>query len=511
MRPDPGDRNSGVDAEPWSPLQRGALVLLLAFGAALRIHGLTDHGLWIDEYGTWWAIAGGTWSDCWNRVIEIHGQSPLYYFIVRLGTEALGLSSASLRLPSLLAGLGLLAFAYPLAQQLFRDRRISLLCVAAFAVNPSLIYYSQEARPYGVALLLGAVSFRFHAAAVDRGRLRDHAASLAAIALAFYTHYLFAVLILAQLAHLLVRRPPNVAAFRRWLGHWAALAVLMAPGLVHMRSLFARQEGLSWITDAGPWTSLEIASTQLDPIATGAVVATVALALLAGRFRKPPAGAHVALPLLWFALPLLAFGLAAPLADVQLNHDRYLVMVTPAVPLLVGLLLGLPAGPAPWRLAPVGLYLSLVIALRIVPQVERSGGPFWWFHQHDWRGAATEIAERYRDGDVILYRTGFVELDAVVRGTASAVTREFAEWPLLANLPPEREFERLALPYSSSPEMIRALAPKVRATGGRRIWLIGLAPEDSMDGSFDGLLKLARRGRIVDESDHGVVGLFLIQ
>jgi len=506
-----GNRFGAVDEGPWSQRQRGVLVLLLAVGATVRIYGITDHGLWIDEYGTWWAVAGETWSDCWSRVIEIHGQSPLYYFIVRVSTELLGFNAISMRLPSLLAGLALLAFAYPLAQRMFRDRRVALLCTATFAVNPLLIYYSQEARPYGIALLLSAASFYFYAAAIDRGSVRDHAAAVAATALTFYSHYLFGVLILVQLVHLVVRRPPNVAAWGRWTLHWVVLAALAVPGLLQMRSLLARQEGLSWITDAGPWAGIQIAVNQLDPIAMGAVLATVAVAAFARRTAKPPAGAHVALSLLWFVIPLLAFGLAAPLADVQLNHDRYLVMVTPAVPLLFGLLLSLPIGAAVWRLAPVGLFLVLVIVFRIVPQVQRTDGSSWWFYHQDWRGAATEIAERYRDGDVILYRTGFVELDTVVRGTAGAMTRQFAEWPLLAHFPPEREFERLALPYSATPEMMEALVPQVRKAGGRRVWLVGLDPEDSTGGSFNGLLKMTRRGRVLDERNYGLVGLFLIR
>ena len=96
--------------------------------------------------------------------------------------------------------------------------------------------------------------------------MRNHAASIAATALAFYIHYLFGVLILVQLVHLVVRRPQSVGAWGRWIGHWAALAVLVVPGLLQMRSMLARREGLSWITDAGPWISLDIASKQLDPI-----------------------------------------------------------------------------------------------------------------------------------------------------------------------------------------------------------------------------------------------------
>jgi len=73
------NRSRTAIAGSWTRPELAALTALLAVGASLRIYGLTDHGLWIDEYGTWWAVAGENWSHCWHRVIAIHGQSPLYY------------------------------------------------------------------------------------------------------------------------------------------------------------------------------------------------------------------------------------------------------------------------------------------------------------------------------------------------------------------------------------------------------------------------------------------------
>ncbi len=509
------DRSGAGDAGFWTRPELAALTALLAGGAALRISGLTDHGLWIDEYGTWWAIAGETWRDCWDRVIAIHGQSPLYYFLVRLSTEVFGVETASLRLPSLLAGLGLLAFAYPVAIRLFRGRRISLLCVAAFAVNPHLIHHSQEARPYALALLLAAASFYFHAAAVDRGRIGDHAASVVASMLAFYAHYLFGILMLAQAAHLLVRRPQTAQAWRRWIAHATALGVLAIPGLLQTRSLFSRREALDWTPARSSfWAGIETASNLLDPIALGAVGVTVGICLLARRLDKPPARADIALPLLWFAIPVLVIGFAAPLAGIHLNHDRYLVMVVPAVALLTGLLLGLPAGAPLYRLAPVGVFLVLVIALRLVPQAERSGGPFWWFYHQDWEGAVSKIAEGYREGDVILYRTGFVELDAVLHGTASAETSEFAAWPLLAHLPAERDFEQVALPYSTGPEEMTALVRRLRSLRAKRVWLVGLDPVNRNGTSFRNLEEMVRRGlpmKTLASETYGLVLLNLMQ
>ena len=129
------------------------LLAILAAGIVLRAWGIADRVLWIDEYGTWWTIAGETWCDCWNRALREQEQSPLYYLTARLSVQLLGLGALSLRLPSLLFGIGLLALGYPLALRLFRDHRIALLTVLAFALSDRLVYYSQEARPYAMGLL----------------------------------------------------------------------------------------------------------------------------------------------------------------------------------------------------------------------------------------------------------------------------------------------------------------------------------------------------------------------
>ena len=49
---------------------------------------------------------------------------------------------------------GLLAVAVPLGRQSFRHPSTALLAVAAVAVNERLIFYSQDARPYALALLV---------------------------------------------------------------------------------------------------------------------------------------------------------------------------------------------------------------------------------------------------------------------------------------------------------------------------------------------------------------------
>jgi mannosyltransferase len=202
---------------------------LLALGVGLRVQGLASHPLWIDEYGSWWAVAGEGVGELWQRVIAVHGQSPLYYVFVRASVEALGPGPLGLRLPSVVFGIALLALCVPLATALFGDRRIALAALAAFAVNERLIFYSQEARPYALALLLAALSCGAWLRLQREPRSgRARAAYLLATAATCYAHYLFGLVVLIHAVHALALRP-SLRDLRAGLVTAALLAFPAAP------------------------------------------------------------------------------------------------------------------------------------------------------------------------------------------------------------------------------------------------------------------------------------------
>ncbi|MFP8878035.1 MAG: glycosyltransferase family 39 protein [Myxococcota bacterium] len=483
---------AAANGEAWLPASNGGrafLVAVVAVGVSLRVYGLIDHGLWIDEYGTWWAVAGQSWSDCWSRVLEIHGQSPFYYLIVRLSVDLLGSGPASLRIPSLIFGVGLLALAYPLAMRIFRDRRIALLAAAAFAVNERLIYYSQEARPYSLALFLAVCSFYFYATLLDRNTRSARVGYVLTTALAYYAHYFFGIIVLVQAVHLLTTRPKR---WRSWFATAAALGLSLAPGLWQLRAIFARRDSLDWIAEPSGWLGfLEPAGEFLDPVI---FVLTGAAALLAWAGVRPALrsalGAHGGIGIFWFAIPVLVFSVVPQLAGINLTHARYLVVTAPAIPLIYAVLLAVPLGlsrdppqglvsaKAALRSLPLLVFLGSTVWLRIVPFVSEQGD-FWWFYQHGWKNAVQDIAEGFEPGDLILYRTHFVELDQLVRGEASASTTEFVEWPVLAHLPAGYDFPRRALPYSDDPQTRKTLQSIMNeAATARRIWLVGLEVDD---------------------------------
>lgn len=455
------------------------LVGLLGLGIFLRAWGLVSHELWIDEYGTWWAVAGESWAELWHRVVAVQGQSPLYYVVVRVSVDALGPGPLALRLPSFLCGIGLVALAYPLARRLFQSGWLAILAVAAFAVNERLVFYSQEARPYALALVCACASFYFYLGVLrggGRGQLAGHLLSSAA---AYYAHYLFGLIVVVQALHLLFQRRAS-APLRPWIAGALGLAVLLAPGGLQLEALLARRHQLDWIPASGgpAVTFWMIARWLVDPGILAIVAAATALAAAIGGGVSRPRRDSVSQIVLWLLVPLLALGLGSKLAGVTLLHGRYAIVALPAGALLTALIMGLPRREKPLpRALPLLVFLLAAGLFRLAPHYRAEGVFSNRYTNQHWGEAVRALLDRHRAGDLVLYRTHFIELDAVVRGAASAEIASFVEWPFAAHLPPDRELARRPLPYSDTPATRRELTRLLReSAGARRVWILGLPP-----------------------------------
>jgi 4-amino-4-deoxy-L-arabinose transferase-like glycosyltransferase len=121
---------------------------VLAAGVGLRVWAYWTRGaFWIDEA----ALASNIVDRPWSAVARpfIYQQLAPYFYVLltKLLTVLLGVSEWSLRLPSLLAGLGLLPLLALLARRLFALP--AAVCAVAFAsFAPLLVHYSGELKPY---------------------------------------------------------------------------------------------------------------------------------------------------------------------------------------------------------------------------------------------------------------------------------------------------------------------------------------------------------------------------
>lgn len=179
-----------------------ALILLLAAG--LRFYALGASSLWSDE-GNTWALVGRSFAQiARDAAADIH--PPGYYWLLKGWTMAVGASAVGMRSFSALAGVGLVYVVYRLGLLLWPPRGEAqvrgvpaLVAAVLVAVNPFLVYYSQEARMYLLLTLASAGLFwgvlawfastrRWHWALVGYG---------GAALLGLWTHYTFPVVMLA--------------------------------------------------------------------------------------------------------------------------------------------------------------------------------------------------------------------------------------------------------------------------------------------------------------------------
>jgi 4-amino-4-deoxy-L-arabinose transferase-like glycosyltransferase len=235
----PRPRTAVVTRLPsWWPL--GALVVL---AAALRLSTLGLQSFWFDEAFTPVHVLHPSLFKTLDSITKTENSPPLWYIVEWVDYRLFGTSEWALRLPSALAGIALVPVAWGIGREL-NGRATAIATAAIVTVSPIFVWYSQEARVYGLYALASAVlilCFLRLLERPDRGRLIAFAA---AGVLALLTHYFTAFLLIGMGVWLLAR--PET---RR-----AAIAPLVAIGVVGLAllPLISAQGGrnTSWI---GNW------------------------------------------------------------------------------------------------------------------------------------------------------------------------------------------------------------------------------------------------------------------
>lgn len=130
-----------------STLRRNSHWLIIALGVALRLIGLGRDALWYDEAFTAW-LARLPLPDMLNAIAgDVH--PPAWYLVEWLMVRVFGASETALRSPACVLGIVNLWLAWVVARRL-ATKPIAVQALAIFALSPFQIYYSQEARMYGL-------------------------------------------------------------------------------------------------------------------------------------------------------------------------------------------------------------------------------------------------------------------------------------------------------------------------------------------------------------------------
>ena len=317
-----------------------AVAGLTALAAVLRFGTLGLQAYHHDEIVTASRILRDGFWHAMDAVGFSESAPPLYYAVAWVWTQLTGTGEFGLRSFSALAGVATVPVSYLIGAEL-RSRRAGLAAAALVAVNPMLLWYSQEARAYALFSLLTAISFLYFARALRRGRRRDFTGWGIASALALATHY-FAFFPIAAEAAWLLRRRGRASLRGLWI---VALAgALLAPLAIHQMSIGHAE----WIGNYPLIHRLWEAAVTFAIGETGDIIArpvhpllaVVPLALIAaalallyargdGRERRA-AGVPLAIAAAAVAIPIL-LALASPGKDYVLARN----LLPALVPLLV--------------------------------------------------------------------------------------------------------------------------------------------------------------------------------
>ena len=235
----------------WERWAFPSLLAILLLGAVLRLYGLDFQSLSDDELASWDFSHRETLSQVIRGVRgDIH--PPLYFLILHFARWIFGESEWALRLPSAIAGWLCIPAIYLLGKRLYSERE-GIIAAVFFAVLWAPIYFSQEARPYSMLILLSILTSYFWWGVMIGLRYRRELpagdAALYAVCAVFcaYLHYFGLLLVmlqgaaLAALAYGMARDVmllyvPAVIAYLPWL-----------PGMVH-QFRYGTQSG------TGEWT-----------------------------------------------------------------------------------------------------------------------------------------------------------------------------------------------------------------------------------------------------------------
>jgi mannosyltransferase len=239
---------AGTRMPAWWPL--AALIVL---AAVLRFATLGLQSFWYDEAFTPVHVLHSGLGATLRAVVHSENTPPLWYLIAWVDARVLGDSALALRLPSAFAGVLTVPVVWAIGNELagrpIEDRpaigrRAGLIAAAIVAVNPLFVWYSQEARAYGLFVLMAALAMLCFARAAREPTPRRMAVFALSGSLALLTHY-FAVFLLIGMALWLLRE----RAVRR--AALPALAALAVVGLALLPLISAQGgHGTQWI---GRW------------------------------------------------------------------------------------------------------------------------------------------------------------------------------------------------------------------------------------------------------------------
>jgi mannosyltransferase len=185
---------------PWWPL-----VAITALAAVLRLATLGSQSFWYDEAFTPVHVLRASLGATLHNVVHTENTPPLWYVLEWAVSRVFGTGVVALRLLSALAGIATVPVAWAIGCEFQGPptRRAAIVTAALVASSPLLVWYSQEARAYGLFVLTASLALLCFVRALREPSTRRLGAFALTASLALLTHY-FAVFLLIPMVLWLV-------------------------------------------------------------------------------------------------------------------------------------------------------------------------------------------------------------------------------------------------------------------------------------------------------------------
>jgi len=402
-----GDAIRRVPADVWT------VIGLTLLAAVLRFATIATQSYWADEALTVHEVRL-PFDAMLTTVANTETTPPLYFILAWAWAHVLGSGEAALRSLSALAGVAVVPIAYLCGRDLV-SRRAGVIAAAFAAVNPFLIWYSQEARSYMLLMALTGASFLWFIRAEGEPSRRNIGWWTIFSALALTTHFFAGFQVAPEVLWLLWRvrsRAVLIAA-----GALGAVQLALLPLAAGDTS-----HGVGWIHRTPLPTrisqvAIEFAVSNVYRQVSipagfwgGAIVIVVAVVLLA------VAGAWAERRGASLAGAIGAAVIIGPLLLALLRPADDFFLVRNLSPAWIPISVALAAASAAPRARNVGMVAATVLlVIFVIATVEINADPA--FQRADWRGVAHALGPAF-EPRVILIAGGksAIPLKIMLRG-----------------------------------------------------------------------------------------------
>lgn len=362
------------------------LVGILAFGFLLRIISI-NQSLWLDE-ATTAHVSVMSFKEIFTKFIPGDFHPPFYYLIMKIWVGFFGSSEISLRIPSLLFGLGTVYLTYKIALSKFSEKE-ALIASLLTSTSGMLIYYSQEARMYSLVVFLVCLSIYLF----QKGLWKLFSLTLIILAATDYV-----ALSVVPVFYLISK---DKKLFLKTLIPLFVFFVLWSKTFLIQLASGLKVSDTAWGNLLGPTTlknillipvKFAIGRISLDNLRVYSAIASAILMLfsyLIYKTRKSHRDVWI-----WAFLPLV-LGILVSFKIPTLTYFRF-IFVLPAFYLLLA------AGILSLKKATMPIFLA-VVAINIITSA------FYLFdtrfHREDWKGIVGLIESQKSDSSLTVFVT----------------------------------------------------------------------------------------------------------